>query len=217
MGCFPSQQGGVSIPRATGSGPSQQISHFLQAHVNHPGHSCSTHFILQPNNTAIIQAPVDDALWEGGKFHICHLVSTDNQNASVKTDTGTKKVKLAMPASAASRCMRSKSASLTAEATASLSKAMPTSAAAVRLAHCTLPTPAKLGWMTNKNGRGRMMLRGGGSRGRVVVPAHGASHSLALQQDAHSVLQRADLTSLDLLAQRMSERVTEWVSKWMQG
>lgn len=44
-----------------------------------------------------------------------------------------------------------------------------------------------------------MMLRGGGSRGRVVVPAHGASHSLALQQDAHSVLQRADLTSLDLL------------------
>ncbi len=43
------------------------------------------------------------------------------------------------------------------------------------------------------------MLLGGGRRGRGVVSAHAASYSLALQQDAHSVLQRADLTSLDLL------------------
>ena len=43
------------------------------------------------------------------------------------------------------------------------------------------------------------MLSGGGRRGRVVISAHGTSHSLALQQDAHSVLQGADLTSLDLL------------------
>ena len=56
--------------------------------------------------------------------------------------------------------MRSKSASLTAEATASLSRAIPTSAAAVKLACCTLPAhPAfKVAFWLTCSGSGKLFL-----------------------------------------------------------
>ena len=46
----------------------------------------------------------------------------------------------------------------------------------------------------------RQVILAGQRRGQgLVLRAHGASDCLALQQDAHSVVQRGDLASLHLL------------------